>query len=218
MRKIKAVVVDDNPYTVRAVKKCLEKLELLDRVDDFTDPLMAQEMIEKTRYDLIITDNSMPGIDGVELAERVLSVYKPVMILISVICDQVKRNVSGEDLFDFTYQKPLDYQEFMAEMTEVINKLQQSIALENLEIKDRLFLREIESILKDKDDKEKGIYKKLSEKMQKDESTIRRRLNKISQYIAFHNKIEKPLDLVYKIMKFNSFKENRENEEVKKLS
>ncbi|MCG8483022.1 MAG: response regulator [Clostridia bacterium] len=190
--KIKAAVIDDDRYTVQAIKKCLEKLELLDRIDSFTDPILALENIEQTQYELIITDNTMPVIDGIELAERVLEIYKPVLILVSVVCNQVKTKFNGEELFDYIYQKPLDYEEFTMEIAEIIKALEQAEITPKIDIKDKLLVDQIINTLSHEENE--YIYEKLSEELYKDESIIRRRLNRISGS-------EKPLDFILRIIK-----------------
>ncbi len=199
--KIKAAVIDDDRYTVQAIKKCLEKLELLDRIDSFTDPILALENIEQTQYELIITDNTMPVIDGIELAERVLEIYKPVLILVSVVCNQVKTKFNGEELFDYIFQKPLDYEEFTMEIAEIIKSLEQAEITPKIDIKDKLLVDQIINTLSHEENEH--IYQKLSEELYKDESTIRRRLNRISGS-------EKPLDFILRIIKKKQSKKTGE--------
>ena len=177
--KIKAAVIDDDRYTVQAIKKCLEKLELLDQIDSFTDPTLALESIEATQHELIITDNTMPIIDGIELAERVLEIYKPVLILVSVICDKVKTNFDGEELFDYIFQKPLDYEQFVKEIAEIIKIIENEKMLRKIDVKNRLFIEEAISILKE--DYKAEVLTTLSEEMHRDRSTIRKRLNRIGK-------------------------------------
>lgn len=185
MEKIRAIVIDDDKYTVKVIKLCLENLNI--SADGYTNPISALENIKEKKYDLIITDNSMPHIDGIELAERVLQIYKPTLVLISVVCDQVKTSFDGKAIFDYIFQKPFDFDELTIELKKIIKDIQVSKILDHIEIKDKLFLKDIARILADQED-EGGLYKIISEEMQKDKSTIRKRLSKISTYTGASSK------------------------------
>lgn len=208
MGKIRAVVVDDDLYTVKAIKLFLEKLDV--SVEGFTNPIEAYESIKKNRQELIITDNSMPNIDGVELAERILDIYNPVMVLVSVVCDQIQSFYNVDLLFDYIFQKPLEYEEFRHEMAKIIKDIEAYKIVNSIEIKDKLFLKNVASILFDQQD-DVGLYTKISEEMQKDKSTIRKRLNRISASVG-----ETPRDLIAKFIELQENDKGKKDEEVKK--
>lgn len=147
----------------------------------------------------------MPIIDGVELAERVLKIYKPIIVFISVICGQVSK-LNLDEVFDYMFQKPLDYDEFTDKIVEIVNEKKKSEMLKDIEVKDRLFLEEIAHILSDHDS-DVSLYNKISDQMQVDKSTIRKRFNKISNYLHKESK-----ELVRKLANLNDKLDEQEND------
>jgi len=78
--------VDDQVYKQREVEEAL--LEAGFRIDVASSGREALEMIHERAYGCVITDQIMPGMDGIELCERILSV-DPAMpiILLSAYTD-----------------------------------------------------------------------------------------------------------------------------------
>lgn len=64
----RALVVDDVPEICRLNSELLMDLEF--DVDVAKDGITAWELLEKNEYDLIITDNRMPRMSGVELLKK----------------------------------------------------------------------------------------------------------------------------------------------------
>jgi putative two-component system response regulator len=59
---LRALCVDDEPATLSLVSRLLERMEIVVTMAD--GPLAALELFEPDRFDLIITDVRMPGMDG----------------------------------------------------------------------------------------------------------------------------------------------------------
>lgn len=79
----KILIVDDEVKICRSVSRILERLGYW--TESMVRPLQAWELIEKDPYswDLIITDLTMPGLTGIQLAEkiRVLRPELPVLLV-----------------------------------------------------------------------------------------------------------------------------------------
>ncbi len=67
------MLVDDEPALVRVGKLMLERLGFT--VEDFTESPAAWEAFEAApeKYDLVISDQTMPRLTGLELSNRMLS-------------------------------------------------------------------------------------------------------------------------------------------------
>jgi CheY-like chemotaxis protein len=63
-----ALVVDDDPLNNRLVVASLQRANLQARSTD--DPLVGLQWLKETRYDLVLLDIEMPGMDGFELCRR----------------------------------------------------------------------------------------------------------------------------------------------------
>ena len=71
----KILVVDDDVVVLRLVRESLTAL-LFCEVDTTPSPEYAFELILKKRYDLLIFDFSMPGIDGAVLYGLVMKLFE----------------------------------------------------------------------------------------------------------------------------------------------
>ncbi|HNU72778.1 MAG TPA: response regulator, partial [Thermodesulfobacteriota bacterium] len=85
--------VDDEESLVEAVSSMLERLGY--RVTTALNASQALKIFEKYQdsLDLVITDQTMPGLTGIELAKRMLSVRKDLPI---ILCTGYSEAVSPE--------------------------------------------------------------------------------------------------------------------------
>ena len=63
-----ALVVDDDPLSNRLVIAALQRTQIQARSTD--DPMVGLQWLKETRYDLVLLDIEMPGMDGFELCRR----------------------------------------------------------------------------------------------------------------------------------------------------
>ena len=66
---MKVLVVDDDPVGLMLAATVVETLGHV--VETATSGLAAWELLERTHYDVLVTDREMPGLDGLDLCERV---------------------------------------------------------------------------------------------------------------------------------------------------
>mgnify|MGYP002623663364 CR=1 FL=1 len=69
---IRAVIVDDEIAAVGNLADLLQEFEQVETVGEFTNPLVALEKIGILEPDVVFLDIDMPGMDGLELAGRLL--------------------------------------------------------------------------------------------------------------------------------------------------
>ena len=73
MNSLTILVVDDDPVTRNLLQKRLVKenyeIELAD------DGVQAVRLLQKKRYDVVLTDLKMPGMDGMEVAARMRQMW-----------------------------------------------------------------------------------------------------------------------------------------------
>src|ERR1041385_985146 len=65
----RVLVVDDEPMLLWSLRLCLESLGCL--VDTSSNGVDAMNKLNEGRFDIAITDNKMPHMDGCELALRI---------------------------------------------------------------------------------------------------------------------------------------------------
>ncbi len=76
---LKVLAVDDETQIVELLSLMLT--EAGHEVKGCSEPLEAMELIEKNRYDLVLTDLGMPGVSGWEIAEKAKDKSIPVILL-----------------------------------------------------------------------------------------------------------------------------------------
>jgi len=93
----RVLVVDDEPALAEATKKMLERLGY--QVDFRTNGIEAlgafRYQSEKRRFDLVITDMTMPHLTGIELAKELLKLDPNLAI---VLCTGFSENVDAEKI------------------------------------------------------------------------------------------------------------------------
>lgn len=109
---MKILIVDDERYIRNALSGILEDVGY--EVKTAEDGAMALEMVSKERFDVIFCDIKMPGLDGVEVLDKLVTMgVDSAIVMISghgdvnVAVDCIKKGA-----FDFI-QKPMDYDRVM---------------------------------------------------------------------------------------------------------
>lgn len=70
MNTIRAVAIDDESHNLALIRRAIEKVEGVELIAQFQNPLQALEEIPGLGADLVLSDIEMPGVNGLELAER----------------------------------------------------------------------------------------------------------------------------------------------------
>ena len=80
-RPIKIFIIDDHRVISDGLKLILESKPGYQVLNAFTNPASLLQEIKLQQPDLIITDITMPGMNGLEISKRVLSEYPKIKIL-----------------------------------------------------------------------------------------------------------------------------------------
>jgi DNA-binding NarL/FixJ family response regulator len=82
-RAISVVLVDDSPLAMAALVRWLHKHLPLHIVGEAEDGLKGLDLISRLQPDLVITDLQMPGLDGLELVERLRLNYPQMRLIVA---------------------------------------------------------------------------------------------------------------------------------------
>ena len=121
----RALVVDDDPLSNRLVVAALQRAQLQARSTD--DPLVGLQWLKENRFDLVLLDVEMPGMDGFELCRRLRQLpghQKTPVIYITVHSDfenRAKSILSGGNDF---ISKPVFPMELAVKVVTVLLKRQ----------------------------------------------------------------------------------------------
>ena len=80
MKKKRILLVDDDPAIQDVMKSALISMDV--ETDTVSDGKAATEWIEKTAYDLVITDYLMPKMDGLELIRWIKSTHPRIPVIL----------------------------------------------------------------------------------------------------------------------------------------
>ena len=115
--------VDDEKSLVTLGKPMIESLGY--KVDTYTDPKKALDIFTSnpSRFDLIITDLTMPQLTGTHLAKKILEVRADIPI---ILCTGFSDKIDSKIVFDIGIkkylEKPLNKQKFATTIRETLDK------------------------------------------------------------------------------------------------
>lgn len=105
------VIIDDNIEMLEQLERFFAKFVQL-HIRTFDNPFVAYEYIRIKKTDYVISDISMPGMDGLELLEKIKSLNKPpkVVMMTGEATMEIVRQCKKFDADDFI-TKPLNMEE-----------------------------------------------------------------------------------------------------------
>ncbi len=91
---VKVLIVDDNPRDRRGIRSIMDWNAIgAEIVGDCANGMMALEQVEELSLDIVLTDISMPVMNGIEMSRRLREKY-PSLKIIFMSCH-----------YDFDYAK-----------------------------------------------------------------------------------------------------------------
>ncbi|MGB0879751.1 MAG: response regulator [Polaribacter sp.] len=104
MYKIKLILVDDHPLFAEGLSTALSLEKDIEILAIFQDATKALSALEHTTPDLLITDISMPTMNGVEFIQKVNTQFPTIKILVVSTFQQMlsSKNIRGYLLKDTT--------------------------------------------------------------------------------------------------------------------
>ncbi len=79
-RKLKILILDDEPIVCKRLKPSLEKQGF--EVDTFIRSFEAMQAVTEARYDIIITDLKMEGMDGMRFLQEAKKLHPDIEIIV----------------------------------------------------------------------------------------------------------------------------------------
>jgi DNA-binding NtrC family response regulator len=115
--KLRILILDDEPIVCKRLKPSLEKLGF--EVDTFTRSFEAMQAVEKARYDIIVTDLKMEGMDGMRFLQEAKKLYPEteVIVITGFATMETAKESYQKGVFDFV-AKPFK----LGEIQEVVRK------------------------------------------------------------------------------------------------
>jgi DNA-binding NtrC family response regulator len=121
MDEYRIMIIDDEKIVGDMAKMALEKEGYI--VETFINAEPALERLRVERFDVVVTDLKMKGIDGMEVLRRVKNLYpetKVIMITAFANLDTAIEALRG-DVYDF-FPKPVKIKELKASIQRALKK------------------------------------------------------------------------------------------------
>ncbi|WP_273525092.1 hybrid sensor histidine kinase/response regulator [Rhodosalinus sediminis] len=115
-----ALVADDAPVNVALMRRMVERLGFT--VDTAADGATAAEMADRRSYALAVLDYRMPGLTGVEVAQRMRASERSgaaVILCVSAVADLIPPDALADAAVDAVLSKPLDSAALAAALEEI---------------------------------------------------------------------------------------------------
>jgi len=129
------LVVDDEFTSIAILKKVLE--EAGHRVTTVSNGEKAIEQINEFKYDILLTDFNMPGMNGIELTEKALQIEPDFIVILITAFATIRSAVDAIRLGAFDYlTKPVNKEELLLSIQRGLERIQ--LLHENILLKQRL--------------------------------------------------------------------------------
>jgi two-component system NtrC family sensor kinase len=119
-REIRALLVDDEPLVLSSLRRLLQR-------EDFDVTIAASgpealDLLESERYEVIVSDYKMPGMNGVEFLRRVAERWPDIhRVMLTAQADpQVLAESLEQGLLERSYGKPWDSRELVDGLRELV--------------------------------------------------------------------------------------------------
>ena len=119
-KMINILMIEDDPEFAELLTEYLSQFDI--KITNFEDPYLGLSAGVK-KYDLMILDLALPGMDGLEVCEEVVRKYDMPVIISSARSD-ISDKVKSFELGAYDYlPKPYDPKEMYARIMSILNRL-----------------------------------------------------------------------------------------------
>jgi len=117
---INILMIEDDPEFAELLSEYLSQFDI--KVTNFEDPFLGLSAGVK-KYDLVILDLTLPGMDGLEVCEELVRKYD-IPVIISSARSDINDKVQSFELGAYDYlPKPYDPKEMYARIMAILNRV-----------------------------------------------------------------------------------------------
>jgi two-component system OmpR family response regulator len=117
---INILMIEDDPEFAELLSEYLSQFDI--KITNFEDPYLGLSAGVK-KYDLMILDLTLPGMDGLEVCEEVVRKYD-IPVIISSARSDINDKVQSFELGAYDYlPKPYDPKEMYARIMAILNRV-----------------------------------------------------------------------------------------------
>ena len=128
MKKIRTILVDDEPLALRGLKLRLDDFDDVEVVAQSRNGREAITAIREEKPELVFLDIQMPGLDGFAVIKALISTYMPIIVFVTAFDEYALKAFEAHAL-DYLL-KPVDEERLAQAVQKVRDQLQQRVAVE----------------------------------------------------------------------------------------
>ncbi len=113
MGQKRILVVEDEPHVGQALWRALTLLDPDYGVEAVESAEAALDRLERSAYDVVVTDFKLPGMSGLELLEQVRSLYPAARTILITAYGTSQVEDRGRRLADVYLPKPFGMRDFI---------------------------------------------------------------------------------------------------------
>lgn len=121
---MKVLLIDDEELSLEVMEIMLCKLNDIEIVGKYTNPITALEDLEKVQVDVVFLDMEMPGMHGLEFAEEIVEKYSHIEVLFVTAYPQFALEAFEVNAIDYLL-KPVS----MKRLQKAIKKIEEKLTL-----------------------------------------------------------------------------------------
>ncbi len=117
--RLRTAVIDDEPIAREGLKTYLQKIDYIESISIFGDPLKALKKISAGEFDVLFLDIKMPGISGLDFLR---TLKNPPLVIITTAFPEYALEGFELDVMDYLV-KPVSFQKFLKAVNKVTDYL-----------------------------------------------------------------------------------------------
>lgn len=122
---IKIAMIEDDVELAQVLIEYLQRYNI--QVDNYDDPFLGMSSIGQKKYDLIILDLTLPGMDGLEVCKRIINNTDIPIIISSARSDLTDKVTALELGADDYLPKPYDPKELEVRIKTILRRYNHTI-------------------------------------------------------------------------------------------
>ncbi|PMP68228.1 response regulator transcription factor [Desulfurella multipotens] len=127
---VNILMIEDDTELAELLKEYLAKFNMI--VTNYESPIKGLQAIEKTKFDLLILDLSLPELDGIEVCKKIANNSIDIPIIISSARSDYSDKVLALELVADDYlAKPYNPRELVARIQALLRRVKKPKNLEN---------------------------------------------------------------------------------------
>lgn len=133
---IKALLIEDDLELADVLASYLLKFNII--VQCYDDPFMALSALNLVKFDIVVLDLTLPGMDGLEVCKEIIKKHKVPIIISSARSDITDKVTALELGADDYLPKPYDPRELEVRIKTILRRYNQHFSI--IEDKHRIFI------------------------------------------------------------------------------